>query len=128
MPCRCVLDKMARYMQAGTEGFWRYWFARRREPRIETRQIETIASLNALLAPPWFGEAQVCRITRERIVRSKKTIKTIFAITSLTAEQAGRRLRALRRTPPGGGRGRSRVENRVTPDNFAKTLASAGAH
>jgi predicted transposase YbfD/YdcC len=33
--------------------------------------------------------AQVCRITRERIVRGKKTIETVYAITSLTAEQAG---------------------------------------
>jgi predicted transposase YbfD/YdcC len=32
---------------------------------------------------------QVCRITRERIVRGKKTIETVYAITSLTAEQAG---------------------------------------
>ena len=33
--------------------------------------------------------AQVCRITRERIVRGKKTIETVHAITSLTAELAG---------------------------------------
>jgi predicted transposase YbfD/YdcC len=33
--------------------------------------------------------AQVCRITRERIVRAKKTIETVYAITSLTADQAG---------------------------------------
>ena len=32
--------------------------------------------------------AQVCRITRERIVRGKKTIETVYAITSLTAERA----------------------------------------
>jgi hypothetical protein len=32
---------------------------------------------------------QVCRITRERIVRGKKTIETVYAITSHTAEQAG---------------------------------------
>jgi len=33
--------------------------------------------------------AQVCRITRERIMRGGKTIETVFAITSLTAERAG---------------------------------------
>ena len=33
--------------------------------------------------------AQVCRITRERIVRGKKTIETVYAITSLTADRAG---------------------------------------
>jgi predicted transposase YbfD/YdcC len=32
--------------------------------------------------------ARVCRITRERIVRGKKTIETVYAITSLTAERA----------------------------------------
>ena len=56
--------------------------------RIETRQIETTASLNELLTPLWSGVGQVCRITRERIVRGKKTIETVHAITSLTAEQA----------------------------------------
>ncbi|MEA2744156.1 MAG: hypothetical protein QOG25_2527, partial [Acetobacteraceae bacterium] len=43
--------------------------------RIETRQIETTASLAEYLAPNWAGAAQVCRITRERIVRGKKTTK-----------------------------------------------------
>ena len=33
--------------------------------------------------------AQVCRITRERIVRGKKTIETVYAITSLSAQRAG---------------------------------------
>ena len=32
---------------------------------------------------------QVCRITRERIVRGKRTIERVYAITSHTAEQAG---------------------------------------
>jgi predicted transposase YbfD/YdcC len=45
--------------------------------------------LSPLLAPDWAGLAQVCRITRERIIRGKKTIETVFAITSLTAERAG---------------------------------------
>jgi predicted transposase YbfD/YdcC len=57
--------------------------------RVETRQIETTASLSALLTPVWAGVAQVCRITRERIVRGKKTIETVYAITSLTTERAG---------------------------------------
>ena len=33
--------------------------------------------------------AQVCRITRERIVRGRKTAETVYAITSLPAERAG---------------------------------------
>jgi predicted transposase YbfD/YdcC len=57
--------------------------------QIETRQIETTASLSALLTPLWSGVAQVCRITRERIVRGKKTIETVYAITSLNAQRAG---------------------------------------
>jgi predicted transposase YbfD/YdcC len=57
--------------------------------RIETRRIETTASLTALLAPEWSGAAQVWRITRERIVRGKKTVETVQAITSLSREQAG---------------------------------------
>jgi predicted transposase YbfD/YdcC len=56
--------------------------------RIETRQIETTASLSTLLRPVWAGVAQVCRISRERILRGKKTIETVYAITSLTAQQA----------------------------------------
>ena len=32
--------------------------------------------------------AQVCRITRLRIVRGQKTIETVYAITRLTAERA----------------------------------------
>ena len=32
---------------------------------------------------------QVCRITRERIVRDKTTIQTVCAITSLSADRAG---------------------------------------
>jgi hypothetical protein len=45
--------------------------------------------LSPLLTPDWAGVAQVCRITRERIMRGKKTIETVYAITSLTAERAG---------------------------------------
>ena len=56
--------------------------------RIETRQIETTSSLADYLTPAWAGAAQVCRITRERIIRGKKTIETVHAITSLTAERA----------------------------------------
>jgi predicted transposase YbfD/YdcC len=32
--------------------------------------------------------AQVCRITRERIIRGKKTVETVYAITSLSPERA----------------------------------------
>jgi hypothetical protein len=55
--------------------------------RIETRQIETTASLAKYLAD-WAGSVQVCRIIRERIVRGKKTIETVHAITGLIAECA----------------------------------------
>jgi predicted transposase YbfD/YdcC len=57
--------------------------------RIETRRLETTASLAALLAPSWSGLAQVCRITRQRIIRGKESTETVYAITSLTAEKAG---------------------------------------
>jgi predicted transposase YbfD/YdcC len=57
--------------------------------RIETRRIETTDSISKHLASDWTGVGQVCRITRERIVRGKKTIETVYAITSHTAEQAG---------------------------------------
>lgn len=56
--------------------------------RIETRKIETTASLSPLLAPDWAGVAQVCRITRERIKGGKKTIETVYAITSLSTKRA----------------------------------------
>ena len=44
--------------------------------------------MTAFLASRWSGVAQVCRITRERIVRGKKTVETVYAITSLTPERA----------------------------------------
>ena len=66
--------------------------------RIETRRIETTASLRDLLAPEWKGVAQVCRITRERIIGGTTTIETVCAITSLKPEQASpARLLALSR-------------------------------
>ena len=57
--------------------------------RIETRQLEVTASLDKHLAQSWVGLAQVCRLTRERIVRGKTSVETVYAITSLTADQAG---------------------------------------
>ena len=42
-----------------------------------------------MLAPTWSGLAQVCRITRQRIVRGKESTETVYAITSLTADKAG---------------------------------------
>ena len=51
--------------------------------------METTSTLAGYLSPVWSGVAQVCRITRERIVRGKKTSETVYAITSLTAERAG---------------------------------------
>jgi predicted transposase YbfD/YdcC len=51
--------------------------------------------------------AQVCRITRERIMRGKKTIETVYAITSLTADRTGpQQLLALSRAHWG-------IENRL---------------
>ena len=44
--------------------------------------------LAGYLALLWAGVAQVCRITRERIVRGKKSSETVYAIISLTAERA----------------------------------------
>jgi len=44
------------------------------------------------LSPRWPGLAQVCRITRERIKIGKgaeESTETVYAITSLTAEEAG---------------------------------------
>lgn len=41
-----------------------------------------------LLAPDWKGVAQVCRITRERVIRGKKTVESACAITSLKPEHA----------------------------------------
>lgn len=66
--------------------------------RIETRRLEVTAALAEYLAPSWHGLAQVCRLTRERIVRGKATLETVYAITSLTADAAGpERLLALSR-------------------------------
>src|SRR5271166_2972280 len=66
--------------------------------RIETRRMEVTASLAEHLAPTWPGLAQVCRLTRERIVHGKTSIERVYAITSLTADEAGaERLLALSR-------------------------------
>lgn len=43
----------------------------------------------ALLAPSWTGLAQVCRMTRQRIIRGRESTETVYAITSLTADKAG---------------------------------------
>lgn len=57
--------------------------------RIETRRLETTASVTRHLGASWVGLGQVCRLTRERIIRGKETTETVYAITSLTAEKAG---------------------------------------
>jgi predicted transposase YbfD/YdcC len=57
--------------------------------RIETRRLEVTASIAEHLAPSWSGLAQVCRLTRQRIVRGKESTETVYAITSLTADKAG---------------------------------------
>ena len=68
--------------------------------RIETRRLDVTATLAKHLAPSRPGLAQVCRITRERIVRGKASRETVYAITSPTADQAGAAqvLAALRNT------------------------------
>jgi predicted transposase YbfD/YdcC len=51
--------------------------------------LEATASIAAHLAPAWCGVAQVCRLTRQRIVRGKESTETVYAITSLSADKAG---------------------------------------
>jgi predicted transposase YbfD/YdcC len=57
--------------------------------RIETRRLEVTATLAEHLAPSWPGLAQVCRLTRARMVRGKTSHETVDAITSLATEKAG---------------------------------------
>ena len=56
--------------------------------RIETRRLEVTASIADHLAPIWCGLAQVCRLTRQRIIRGKESTETVYAITSLAADKA----------------------------------------
>jgi hypothetical protein len=56
---------------------------------IETRRLETTALLSGLLASSCSGSAQVCHITRQRIIHGKESIEIVHAILSLTAEKAG---------------------------------------
>ncbi len=56
--------------------------------RIETRTLQATSSLAAYLSPAWPGLAQVCRITRRRMVRGQESVETVYAITSLTADHA----------------------------------------
>lgn len=75
--------------------------------RIETRTLQATSSLAAYLAPAWPGLAQVCRITRRRLVRGVESVETAYAITSLTAGIAdAARLLALSRSHWG-------IENRL---------------
>ena len=70
--------------------------------RIEARRLEVTAMLAGHLSPRWAGLTQICRLTRQRIVLGKgggrESTETVYAITSLTAEEAGpERLLALSR-------------------------------
>jgi hypothetical protein len=66
--------------------------------RIETRCLEVTASITEHLATSWIGLAQVCCLIYRRIVRGKASTEMVYAITSLTAEEAGpARLLALSR-------------------------------
>jgi len=51
--------------------------------------LEVTATLAEHLAPSWPGLAQVCRLTRARVVRGRISHETVYAITSLAAEKAG---------------------------------------
>lgn len=50
--------------------------------------MEATASIADHLAPSWRGVAQVCRLSRQRVVRGKESTETVYAITSLTADKA----------------------------------------
>lgn len=50
--------------------------------------MEVTASIAEHLSPAWCGLAQVCRLTRQRIIRGETTIETVYAITSLRADKA----------------------------------------
>lgn len=54
---------------------------------IEWRKLEASAELTDYL--DWPGLAQVCRITRSRLVRGKESREVVYAITSLPPEKAG---------------------------------------
>lgn len=75
--------------------------------RVETRALQATSSLAAYLGPLWPGLAQVCRITRRRVIRGKESMETLYAITSLSADVAdAARLLALSRSHWG-------IENRL---------------
>lgn len=75
--------------------------------RVETRTLQATSSLAPYLRPVWPGLAQVCRITRSRLIRGKESIETVYAITSITADVAdAARLLALSRSHWG-------IENRL---------------
>jgi len=56
--------------------------------RIETRRLEVTASIAEHLTPAWCGLAQVCRLTRQRVIRGETTFETVYAITSLSTDKA----------------------------------------
>ena len=65
--------------------------------RIEVRRLESTASLNDHLAA-WPGLRQACRLERRRTIGDKHSVETVYAITSLSRNQAdAARLLALRR-------------------------------
>ena len=68
--------------------------------------MEVTASIAEHLSPAWCGLAQVCRLTRQRIIRGETTIETVYAITSLRADKAAARLLDLSRQHWG-------IENRL---------------
>ncbi len=67
--------------------------------RVETRTLQATGSLASYLGPAWPGLAQVCRITRRRMIRGKQSVETLYAITSLAPQVAdAARLLALSRS------------------------------
>jgi predicted transposase YbfD/YdcC len=74
--------------------------------RIEVRRLEASEAL-VEHCDHWPGLAQVCKITRRRIVRGQEGVNIVYAITSLPRERAdAARLLAL-------SRGHWGIENRL---------------
>ena len=69
--------------------------------------MQATSSLAAYLGAVWPNLAQVCRMTRRRLVRGVESVETVYAITSLAADAADAdRLLALSRSHWG-------IENRL---------------
>lgn len=54
--------------------------------REEIRHLDAVRLLPGYIE--WPGAAQICRITRQRVVKGKPSIEVVDAITSLPRERA----------------------------------------